>query len=78
MKLNKAACALLDRIVKADGRLMTQQLADDNFAIAKRLAKAGYVRPGQHPTVLDSARERGVETLVATEAGRAALSEAQG
>jgi hypothetical protein len=75
MKLNKDARALLERIAKADGRLMTQQLGDDSFTIAKRLAKAGYVRPGEHPTVLNGPRTHGVETLVATEAGHAALSE---
>ncbi len=78
MKLRKDHYALLERIVNADGRMMTQQLGDENFALAKRLAKAGYIRTGQHPTVLDGARERGVETLVATEAGRAALPKVEG
>lgn len=75
MRLTKNDRALLDRIVKAEGRLMTQQLGDENFAAAKRLAKAGYVRTGEHPTVLDGARKHGVETLVATETGRAAALE---
>lgn len=49
MKLNNDSRALLDRIAKADGRLMTQQLGDENFAIAKKLLKAGYIKPGKHP-----------------------------
>lgn len=74
MKLNRDTRALLERIVKADGRLMTQPLGDENFAAAKKLARAGYIRPAKHPTVLTGDRSEGVETLIATAEGLAALS----
>jgi hypothetical protein len=74
MKLNNDTRALLERIAKADGRLMTQQLGDENFAAAKKLAKAGYIRPAKHPTVLTGDRSEGVETLIVTDDGRQALA----
>lgn len=77
MKLSKGTRALLERIVAAGGRLMTQQLCDDNYALAKRLANAGYIKAGKHPTVLTGDRTEGVETLVATDEGRAALAKAE-